>query len=618
MTLMTFANNQPSQIKKSITNRINRSISTLQRIYQILHFYTHGFKRYLFALLVFSVLLGFMETFQIVLLYPILNASIDLQNQEITIFEPLYTFVRKSVILPDVVAFSILFILLVFLTFLVTLIYKYISLYLTKDVIIKTKSTLFDKLIINDYKYYVENKRGDILYNVITAPAQVKQFLETSTMIFSEIVVILSIVTALFFVSPAAVVLLLCGGLLFVLIVRVVGKTVAYRLGRLQLRSIQSENEVISSYVQGLRQIRSVYGDAYWKEKYNVALYKYWSKYIKLSFLKNLPSAMLNFLFFSGIALLVIILYYIYQDRFLFIIPLIGTFVFSALKVLPRLSNISTQYMSIMDNWPNLEIIYRFLKDSRYHNIRNGKRSFDVLTSDIVFNNVGFSYDPDQKLIESINLTIKRNKVTALVGHSGSGKSTIVSLLLRYYDITKGSILINGYDLREYNLESILYKVGYVSQDTFIYNTTIRENISFGGKYSDDQIIESAKKANIHSYIISLPEGYDSIVGDQGLKLSGGEKQRIAIARALVRNPEILVLDEATSNLDNESEAIVQESINRVSENITTFIVAHRLSTIRKADTIYVMCKGKIVESGNHNELMEKRGSYYELYESEE
>jgi len=559
-----------------------------------------------------------METFQIVLLYPILNASIDLQNQEITIFEPLYTFVRKSVILPDVVAFSILFILLVFLTFLVTLIYKYISLYLTKDVIIKTKSTLFDKLIINDYKYYVENKRGDILYNVITAPAQVKQFLETSTMIFSEIVVILSIVTALFFVSPAAVVLLLCGGLLFVLIVRVVGKTVAYRLGRLQLRSIQSENEVISSYVQGLRQIRSVYGDAYWKEKYNVALYKYWSKYIKLSFLKNLPSAMLNFLFFSGIALLVIILYYIYQDRFLFIIPLIGTFVFSALKVLPRLSNISTQYMSIMDNWPNLEIIYRFLKDSRYHNIRNGKRSFDVLTSDIVFNNVGFSYDPDQKLIESINLTIKRNKVTALVGHSGSGKSTIVSLLLRYYDITKGSILINGYDLREYNLESILYKVGYVSQDTFIYNTTIRENISFGGKYSDDQIIESAKKANIHSYIISLPEGYDSIVGDQGLKLSGGEKQRIAIARALVRNPEILVLDEATSNLDNESEAIVQESINRVSENITTFIVAHRLSTIRKADTIYVMCKGKIVESGNHNELMEKRGSYYELYESEE
>jgi ABC-type multidrug transport system fused ATPase/permease subunit len=156
-----------------------------------------------------------------------------------------------------------------------------------------------------------------------------------------------------------------------------------------------------------------------------------------------------------------------------------------------------------------------------------------------------------------------------------------------------------------------------VSQDAFIFNSTIKENISFGEIYSDHQIIEASKKANIHAYISSLPNGYDSIVGDQGLKLSGGEKQRIAIARALVRNPEILILDEATSNLDNESECIVQDSINQISENITTFIVAHRLSTIRKADTIFVLSGGQIVESGNHKELMEKHGIYFDLYESE-
>ncbi|HQB99869.1 MAG TPA: ATP-binding cassette domain-containing protein, partial [Methanospirillum sp.] len=224
-------------------------------------------------------------------------------------------------------------------------------------------------------------------------------------------------------------------------------------------------------------------------------------------------------------------------------------------------------------------------------------------------------YHDRQELIGNLDLTIHQNKVTALVGHSGSGKSTIISLLLRYYDVSDGRILCNGTDIREYDIETILARVGYVSQDTFIFNASIRENIAFGSDYSDEQIITAAQRANIHSFIMSLPDKYDSMVGEHGLKLSGGEKQRIAIARALVREPEILVLDEATSNLDNESEAIVQDSINQVAETVTTFIVAHRLSTVRNANAIYVMSKGRVVECGTHEELMEKRGRYFELYE---
>jgi len=313
----------------------------------------------------------------------------------------------------------------------------------------------------------------------------------------------------------------------------------------------------------------------------------------------------------------VIALYYIYQESFLLVVPVMGTFVFSAMKVIPRISGMSHKHMIIMETWPNLEAIYEFLTDAQYLKMVDGTRDFDSLMSDIVFDDVFFSYYQGQRLVEELNLTIQKKKVTALVGHSGSGKSTLVSLLLRYYDVTGGRILVNGYDLREYKRETLLQKVGYVSQDTFVYNETIRENIAFGGDYSDEEITEAARKANIHAFITGLAEGYDSVVGDQGIKLSGGEKQRIAIARALVRRPEILVLDEATSNLDNESEAIVQDSINRVSKNVTTFIIAHRLSTIRKADAIYFMSGGRILESGSHDELMAMRGGYYELYESE-
>ncbi len=604
--------------KNTFRNYINLKRDSFKSAIALFSFYSHGYKWYLFALLLLSAVLGVLETFQIVLLYPIMNASIHFQGGEIAIFEPLYNLIRNTVDLPEIVAFSILFIILVAITFILSLVYRYLSLYVTRKVITTTKSIIFDKLIRNDYKYYVENKRGDIIYSVVTAPSQIRRFLEMSTAMISDLFVVFTILFTLFFISTNAVAILIAASLGFILFVRIIGKKFAVRLGRLQMHSMQSENEIMSGYIQGLRQIRSVSGDTHWKKQYDTALHKFWDKYIRMSFFWHLPGEMLNFLFFIGISVMVIALYYLHQDNFLFVIPLMGTFVFSAMKVIPRMSVLSNRYMNIMDSWPNLEAVYQFLKDSRYHTIKDGAKEFDVLTSDIVFNNVFFSYYKHQNLIKGINLRMKRKKITALVGHSGSGKSTLISLLLRYYDVNDGEILINGTDLRDYRRKTFLGKIGYVSQDTFIYNSSVRDNIAFGGDYTDEEIIESAKKANIHEYIQSLPDGYNTTVGDQGIKLSGGEKQRIAIARALVRNPEILVLDEATSNLDNESEAIVQESINQVSENITTFIVAHRLSTVRKADKIYVLSDGKIIESGDHDELMNEKGFYYELYESED
>jgi ATP-binding cassette subfamily B protein len=602
------------RIRYGVRTRLNKRARRFQRTLGILIFYTRGLRLHLLALAAFSILLGLMETFQIVLLYPILNASFNITDTGISFLEPLYDLARSIITLPEVVTFCLLFIAFVILTFLVTIIYRVISLKFTKSVIVRTKSLLFNKLQESDYRYFVENKQGDILYNVVSSPEKIRRFLDYSARIFSDAVVVLTIIIGLFLVSPTATVILLLGGVGFILIVRVVGNKVSYVIGRVQLKSISSENTVVSQYIQGIRQIRSAHADDHWKKEYTAALRNYWDKFVRFRFTEAVPAALLQMIFFIGIAGVVIALYYIHQDQFLYVIPLIGTFAFSALKVLPKLASMGDHNMIVMDAYPDLERIYYFLNDSRYSTIKNGTVRFEALTSDIVFEDVDFCYYEGQELVKGLNLTIPKNQVTALVGHSGSGKSTIVSLLLRYYDVSSGKILVNGIDLREYDLATLLEKIGYVSQDTFIYNDSIKANIAFGGDYTDEEIAEAARKANIHEFIIGLPEGYESIVGDQGLRLSGGEKQRIAIARALVRKPEILVLDEATSNLDNESEAIVQDSINRISETITTFIIAHRLSTIRRADTINVMSKGTIVESGNHDELMAREERYFELY----
>lgn len=615
---MDNLNNKPallSNLMIKIRSLVHKTIIHYHNTYQLFDFYSRGLKIHLIILLFFSIILGLMETIQIILLYPILNASFEFEGSGLTFFDPLYSFALTYSSFPAVVTFCFLFMTFVVLTFLATITYNGLSLILTRNIIVKTKGMIFKKLKSSDYKFFVDTKQGEVLYNVITSPSFINQFLDSFTTLFSNIVVILTIILTLFFISPFGMMILLGGGVVFIIIVREIGNRVSYSIGVVQMQSVTSENAVVSQYLLGIRQIRSVHNDSFWEKQYSSALRTYWDMYVKYRFTERLPSALLMMVFFLGIAMVVIILYYMYTDRFLTIIPLIGTFAFSSLKILPRLVNFNSLNSVIMNAYPSLERIYNFLNDNRYCTMQNGTKQFSSLESDIVFEDVEFSYYDEQKLIENLNLTIHKNQITALVGHSGSGKSTVISLLLRYYDVSDGRILINGDDIREYDIGSILARVGYVSQDTFIFNASIRDNIAFGNEYSDKLIITAAQNANIHSFIMSLPDGYDSMVGEHGLKLSGGEKQRIAIARALVRGPEILVLDEATSNLDNESEAVVQDSINLVARTVTTFIVAHRLSTVRKADVIYVMSKGRVVESGTHEELMERRGRYFELYE---
>lgn len=240
------------------------------------------------------------------------------------------------------------------------------------------------------------------------------------------------------------------------------------------------------------------------------------------------------------------------------------------------------------------------------------------LRGDIDFVNVTFRYGTRQKVLDDITLHISSGEKIALVGESGSGKTTLVKLLMSFYQPEKGEILINGYNIKDINLEVLREKIAYISQNAFFFNGTIRENLTLGSDNIEfEEIIEACKKAQIHDFINSLPLRYETMLEENGANLSGGQKQRLAIARAILKKPDILIMDEATSNLDSTTEKTIHDMIDEFSKDITTIIIAHRLSTIMRSDTIYVMDKGKIVESGSHEELMRLGGKYYELWKDQ-
>lgn len=242
-------------------------------------------------------------------------------------------------------------------------------------------------------------------------------------------------------------------------------------------------------------------------------------------------------------------------------------------------------------------------------------KTLDVFAKDIIYKNVSFEYEKDKPVLNSVNIEIKKGQTVAFVGASGSGKSTIANLILRFYDVTSGEISVDGTNIKNLTLQSLRDKIGVVSQDVFLFNDTVKYNIAYGKMDASDAEIESAAKAaNANKFISKMPDGYNTLIGERGMKLSGGEKQRIAIARAMLKNPPILVLDEATSALDSESEKLVQEAIENLMKNRTVILIAHRLSTVRNADKIIVIDKGTVAETGKHQDLLDKNGIYAKLY----
>jgi len=287
-----------------------------------------------------------------------------------------------------------------------------------------------------------------------------------------------------------------------------------------------------------------------------------------------------------------------------------------SVQTLRLLNNVRGQ---IAARWPFLSLVYDLIREDNKPFIPDGTHVFTGLKKEIRLKNVRFSYEEEKSVLKNISMKIQHGKTTAIVGESGVGKSTVVNLLLRFYDPQKGSVLVDGKPLTDFKVASYRRKIGVVSQETFIFNDTAGFNIAFAlnETVSENRIVEAAKKAGAHHFIQALPDKYNTLLGDRGVRLSGGQRQRISIARAILKDPEILILDEATSSLDTITEQKIHETLIQVSQNRTVVIIAHRLSTVQNADQIFVLKNGQVVESGTPEYLLKQKGEYYRLMKAQ-
>jgi len=581
---------------------------------KIVWFFMGHYKLHFMFLIASAAFIGILETLNVAIMYPILSYGLGTGTTNNLFLDFIDKFTKLIPISDTLVIYCILFITLACLVFVAKLFYFFFSARLTSKIVIEAKQDIFNKCINSDYQFFVDNKQGEILYKTSTAPGSIATLLEIISSSFVELILLASLFSLLLSMSWKGTILIVVGGIGYYYLTKYLSIKVHYKAGRKRLESGQTETVVVSEFTSGIKQIKVFETFPYWKNLFDKALHTFWKYYRKGYFWTRVPEILIIFLLYLSIGSVVIFIKLQYPSSFISTIPVIGTFAFAVFLIMPRLSKFGTYRMNFMNILPNVETVFKMLKDTSYTKIKNGDKEFKGLKSGIELRNVKFAHKERDILLNNASLEIKKDKITAMVGASGTGKTTIVDLLLRLHDVDDGGIYIDNTNIKKFDIFSFLKKVGYVSQETFIYNASIKDNIAFGDDYTEQEIIESARLANADEFIQQFPERYESLVGDRGTRLSGGEKQRIAIARAMIRKPEILILDEATSSLDNISESIVQKAINKVSKNCTTFIIAHRLSTIQNADVIYVLDQGKIVESGTHRQLLSKKGKYWELY----
>lgn len=478
---------------------------------------------------------------------------------------------------------------------------------------LRIKKEIFEKVVKLPMRYFDTEKTGGITSRITVDVGNLDTVLNYCIAFTQNLINITIFITALFIVSWRLSLFIL---LVFPIAVLIV-KQFSTRIKNIA-RNVSINLADITSFLQekvsGIKIVKSYVREKYEAERFGKIAkenYALWIKYLRLQALLNPVNEVYN-----TALMVVIILFCGYQFAHKqMTIDIMAQFVILVTMVTKPIKAITDNVSIISRSIASAQRIFELLEDKEEIVVHKESSDISSISNKIEFRDVNFSYNSDIQVIKNFNLDVNCGQTIAFVGESGGGKSTIMNLLPRFYEIQSGAIKIDDVDIRQIPINVLRKMMAIVPQDTILFADTIIENIRYGKlDASDEEVYKAAQMANAHNFIEQQPNGYNTYIGERGVQLSGGQRQRIAIARAILSNPQILLLDEATSALDTESEKLVQEALERLMENRTSFVVAHRLSTIQKADKIVVIEKGEIVETGNHESLLSQNGVYSKLY----
>lgn len=487
------------------------------------------------------------------------------------------------------------------------------------SVIRRLREAMFNKALSLPIGFFNEERKGDLISKMTNDINEVEiSIMNVLETFIREPLTIIITLTSMVVISPQLTLFLLILLPISGLIIGRVGKSLKKPSGEAQ-EQLGNVLGVIDETLIGMRVVKAFNAEKQQHEKFSVINNLIYKLKNRIAMRRDLSSPLSETL---GIIVVCIILWYggklIFSNETSLTGPFFIVFIGLFYQIINPIKNLSTAFYNVQKGSAAIDRMEHFLNVENTIVEASNPKSIPAFNDSIELRNVSFKYG-DKKVLDNINIKIPKGKMVALVGSSGAGKSTLADMIPRFHDVSSGEVLIDGVNIKDYKLSDVRSLMGIVNQDPILFNDSIRNNIALGIDNATLEDVESAAKvANAHNFIIQKADGYETAAGDRGARLSGGERQRVTIARAVLKNPPILILDEATSSLDTESERVVQEAINSLMQNRTTIVIAHRLSTVQHADEIVVLDKGRIAERGTHAELLEKQGLYKNLVDMQQ
>lgn len=483
----------------------------------------------------------------------------------------------------------------------------------------KLRDDMFTKILSLPIGFFTEERKADLISRMTNDINEIEvSIMNVLESFIREPLTIIFVLVSMILISPQLTVFLVLFLPIAGFVIGRIGKSLK-KPSNLAQEYLGSILGIIDETIAGMRVVKAFNAERHQQLKFRETNNTLFRVRKQISRRKELGSPMSETM---GVIVVCMILWYggklIFSGQSSLTGPFFLTYIGLFYMIINPIKNLSTALNNVQKGAAALDRIEHLLNADNTITDKSDAKSISTFSQSIELKDVRFAYG-DKVILDNINLTIQKGKTIALVGPSGAGKSTLADLIPRFHDVTAGEILIDGINVKDYKLFDLRKQMGVVSQEPILFNDTIYNNITLGtGGASAEQVHEAARIANAHNFITQKPNGYETIVGDRGAKLSGGERQRVTIARAVLKNPPILILDEATSSLDTESERIVQDAINTLMKNRTCVVIAHRLSTVQHADEIIVLEKGKVMERGTHNELIAKNGLYKKLVDMQQ